>query len=369
MTQQTSEPPRDSPETILPAPDEMYRATLERDSSYDGVFFLGVKTTGVFCRPICPARKPRLKNVRFFSSTADALAAGFRPCKRCRPMQVAGQYPPWLCDLIKSVEAQPDRRWRDQDIRELGVHPARVSRWFKANHGITFHGFARARRLSAALAQLSVGDDVTRVALNAGYESLSGFRDAFQKWLGTTPGRFQPQQAVMVNRLLTPLGPMVAAANQEHLLLLEFADRRMLQSQMQRLAGISKSVFCPGENGIIHQAAEEMAAYFEGRRAVFEVSIQTPGTEFQQAVWRQLLRIPYGETTTYDILARRLGRNGASRAVGRANGDNRLAILVPCHRVIRSDGRLSGYGGGVRRKEWLLRHEQAQSGMPAGDFS
>ena len=154
--------------------DEMYRALLERDTEYDGLFFVAVKTTGIFCRPTCTARKPVQKNVRFFARSRDALAAGFRPCKRCRPMEVSGRMPPWLEAIVADAERDVHRRWTDADLRERGVEPTRVRRWFQTNHGITFHGFLRTRRLAAALGRLSVGDDPTRVAYDAGYESISG---------------------------------------------------------------------------------------------------------------------------------------------------------------------------------------------------
>lgn len=340
--------------------DEMYAALGEKDSQYDGVFFFGVKTTGIFCRPVCSARKPLRKNVTFHMSSSDALAAGYRPCKRCHPMEVSGRMPDWLAELMSAVESDPNRRWRDQDLREFGVQPARAARWFKANHGLTFHGYVRCRRLAMALGRLSVGDDSTRVALESGYESLSGFRDAFGKWFGATPGAAAKGRAtVMVNRITTPLGPMVVAANDDHLLLLEFADRRMLETQIKRLKQRMGCEFCPGKNAIVAQADEEVAEYFEGVRREFSVPVTFSGTEFQCSVWRELLKIPYGATRSYEQLARSVGSPKAHRAVGTANGSNRLAIIVPCHRVIRSDGSLSGYGGGVRRKEWMLRHEQA----------
>lgn len=340
----------------------MYQALVHRDEAYDGVFFAAVTTTGIFCRPTCTARKPRQSNVRFFFTAADALAAGYRACRRCRPLEVCGHSPEWLDPLMQQVEADPTRRWTDQDVRELGLEPTRVSRWFKANHGITFHTYLRCRRLSAALAQLAVGQDALQVALHAGYSSLSGFRDAFQKWFGATPGMIHKKQTLLVNRIFTPLGPMVVAADDRDLYLLEFADRRMLQTQISRLAARLDCGFSPGQNVLIEQAEREVSEYFNGLRTEFTVPVRFPGTEFQQAVWRQLLAIPYGHTSHYEALARAVGRPGGSRAVGRANGDNRLAIIVPCHRVVRADGSLSGYGGGVRRKEWLLNHERAVIG-------
>lgn len=346
--------------TRLPDEDELYQALLDRNPEYDGVFFVAVKTTGIFCRPTCTARKPLRRNVAFFGSACDALAAGYRACRRCRPMEVSGALPIWLTPIMQEVDQQPSRRWSDQDLRDRGVEPARVSRWFKANFGITFHGYVRCRRLTTALAQLSVGDDPMQVALDAGYESLSGFRDAFQKWFGTTPGNIDGAGTVlMINRILTPLGPMVVAGDENHLYLLEFADRRMLETQIKRLARRLDCRFCPGENTIIEQTNRELAEYFQGTRREFSVPYQTPGTEFQRTIWQLLTEIPYGSTSSYEQLARAADRPGASRAVGRTNGDNRLAIIVPCHRVVRSNGTLCGYGGGVRRKEWMLNHERA----------
>jgi AraC family transcriptional regulator, regulatory protein of adaptative response / methylated-DNA-[protein]-cysteine methyltransferase len=345
--------------------DEMYKALLARNSEYDGLFFVGVRTTGIFCRCTCTARKPLRQNVRFFGTARDALMAGFRPCKRCAPLEVCGGMPPWLEQVVSAAERDLQRRWADEDIRRQGTDPVRVRRWFQKHHGITFHGFLRARRLSAALAQLSVGEDFTRVALDAGYESVSGFREAFQNWFGAPPGaELKRRRRLMVNRIFSPLGPMVAAADDESLFLLEFADRRMLPSQLSRLAKRLACAFVPGENEILRQTEGEIAEYFGGRRRGFTVPLSYPGTEFQRSVWQQLRRIPYGETSTYEQIARCVKNPHAVRAVGRANGDNRLAIILPCHRVVRSDGTLSGYGGGVRRKEWLLTHERAVAAAP-----
>lgn len=343
-----------------PALDEMYSAFMDGDAEYEGVFFVAVKTTGIFCRPTCRARKPLRKNVSFYSRAAHALAAGYRPCKRCRPMEIAGCMPQWVEQIVSLTEDRSVSRWTDHDIRELGIDPTRVRRWFKNNHGITFQAFLRARRLATALAQLSIGEDSTQVALAAGYESLSGFRDAFQKWFGTTPGRINQGGPVLrVNRIPSPLGPLVAAADEKSLFLLEFADRRMLETQFKRLSKRLNCRFSPGDNRIIEQAHNEVSQFFDGNREKFSVRYELPGTAFQQRVWHRLLEIPFGSTSTYEELASQIGSPRACRAVGRANGDNRLAIIVPCHRVVGSDGTLCGYGGGQRRKEWLLNHEKS----------
>jgi AraC family transcriptional regulator of adaptative response/methylated-DNA-[protein]-cysteine methyltransferase len=335
----------------------MMQAFLDRDPDFDGVFVTGVTTTGIFCRPTCPARKPRPENVEFFRSASDALVAGFRPCKRCLPLAVGGPSPAWLTPLLADVEADPLRRWRDRDLVERGLDPDTVRRWFQRHHGISFHTYHRCRRLGLALGQIRSGESVTATALDAGYESISGFNEAFAKLFGQPPSRADAP-VVHVHRLPTPLGPMLAGATDEALCLLEFGERRMLATQLERLRRRLGCAMVPGRNPVIDRIASELAAYFAGELRHFEVPILDPGTDFQREVWRTLRDIPYGETRSYGDLAAAMGRPTAVRAVARANGDNRLAILIPCHRVIGADGSLTGYGGGMWRKQRLLELEQ-----------
>jgi AraC family transcriptional regulator of adaptative response/methylated-DNA-[protein]-cysteine methyltransferase len=340
----------------------MYQAVLNRDSTYDGVFFVAVRTTGIFCRPTCPAKKPNEENVEFFRAVGDALSSGYRPCKRCRPLELNGKAPSWLERLLTELERDPSRRWTDADLRALDIDPTRVRRWFRSNYGMTFHAFQRARRLGLALGQIQDGADVTGTAFDHGYESLSGFRDAFERLFGATPGQSRATTRVVVTRFLTPLGPMVAGATDDGVCLLEFIDRRMFETQIKRLQKHLNCVMTLGSNEHIAQLGDELKRYFEGTLKDFTVSLIIPGTEFQKAVWNNLRQIPYGQTRSYEQLAVAIGKPGAQRAVGRANGDNRIGIVVPCHRVVRSDGSLCGYGGGVWRKRFLLDHESAQSG-------
>lgn len=341
----------------LPPAPEMQAALRGRDESYDGVFVACVKTTGIFCRPTCPAKKPRPKNVEFFPTAQDALLAGFRPCLRCRPMEPRGERPPWLAPLLKEVEADPSRRWRDRDLRARGLEPGRVRRWFVANHRLTFQAYSRARRLATALDSIRDGQQVTHAAFASGYESLSGFHEAFRSLLGKSPSTAKDAPLLTITRIPTPLGPMVAAAGERALFLLEFADRRMLETQIKTIRRRLGCVFAPGTNAVLKRTAKELAEYFAGTRLRFDVPLEAPGTPFQQAVWSGLARIPSGETVSYGALARDLGRAAAVRAVARAVGDNRIAILVPCHRVVGSDGNLTGYGGGLWRKRRLLEIE------------
>jgi AraC family transcriptional regulator of adaptative response/methylated-DNA-[protein]-cysteine methyltransferase len=347
----------------------MYRALVERDSSYEGVFYIGVRTTGIFCRPTCPAKKPKLENVDFFSNTRAALTAGYRPCRRCTPMQPEGKAPEWLEGLLRAVEKDPTRRWKDSDLRDTGLDPARVRRWFKRHHRMTFHAYQRSRRLGLALGQLRNGDEIMGTAFDHGYESLSGFHDAFAHLFGETPGESRAGVAsendtgenamkhVVVARVLTPLGPLVAGASDEGLCMLEFADRPMLETQMRRLRKYLNCAVTPGSNPHIERVQVELDEYFAGDRTEFGVPLDVHGTAFQESVWRALLQIPYGETRSYEQIARGIDNPKAVRAVGRANGANRIPIVIPCHRVVRADGSLGGYGGELWRKRYLLKLE------------
>jgi AraC family transcriptional regulator of adaptative response/methylated-DNA-[protein]-cysteine methyltransferase len=350
----------------LPPEPEMWSAFLDRDAAYDGIFFTGVRTTGIFCRPTCPARKPRRENVEFYPTAPEALFAGYRPCRRCRPMEPRGAPPPWLRPLLETVDRDPSRRLRDADLRAAGYDPARVRRWFNAHHGMTFHAYQRARRLGRALEQLATGEDIVTTAYRTGYESPSGFGDAVRRVAGESPGRARDATVVHLARLRTPLGPMLAGATEDALCLLEFADRTMLETQLRRIRERLDAVLVPGRNEIIERADRELAAYFAGEIRDFTVPLRPTGTPFQERAWVELRAIPYGETRSYGEQARRMGRPTAVRAVAQANGDNRIAIIIPCHRVIGADGKLTGYGGGLWRKKRLLELERGQ--LDLGDL-
>ncbi|HUG39421.1 MAG TPA: trifunctional transcriptional activator/DNA repair protein Ada/methylated-DNA--[protein]-cysteine S-methyltransferase [Longimicrobiales bacterium] len=355
-------------ERDLPSGSEMWRAFTARDGAYDGVFFTGVRSTGIFCRPTCPARKPLRENVEFFGTAADALFAGYRPCKRCRPLEPRGEAPAWLSGVLERIEREPARRVRDGDLRDAGLDPARVRRWFKAHHGMTFQAYQRARRLGRALGQLSLGDDIVQTAYRNGFESLSGFNDAIRRLAGESPGRVRETTVVHLTRIPTPLGPMLAGATDDALCLLEFAERRMLETQLRRVRRQLGAVLVPGETEITRRTAEELERYFAGTLRDFDLPLATAGTAFQEDVWAELRTIPYGETRSYGEQARRIGRAGAVRAVARANGDNRIAIIIPCHRVIGADGKLTGYGGGLWRKKRLLELERGEAQLGLGSL-
>ena len=347
---------------VLPPRAEMLRAFQDRDTSYEGIFLTGVTTTGIFCRPTCSARKPRPENVEFFASAREALFAGFRPCRRCRPIKPAGVAPSWLEPILAEIEENPLVRIRDADLRRRGLTPETVRRWFQREHGMTFQAYQRARRLGQALDTLRRGEKVTGTAYETGFESLSGFNAAFARFTGKSPGRSREAEPVSVRRLVSPIGPLVVAATESALVMVEFADRRMLEKQIDTLARRLGGIPVPRTNAILDQTEAELKRYFEGELREFTIPLLAPGTAFQEEVWRVLRSIPYGHTRSYGEQARLIGRPTATRAVARANGDNRIAIVIPCHRVVGADGKLTGYGGGLWRKKFLLDLEGRVTG-------
>ncbi len=343
----------------LPPRDVMFEAFMTRDARLDGVFFTCVRTTGIFCRPSCPARKPRPEHVEFFRTAQECLLAGYRACLRCRPVDEGA--PTAIQALLEALEREPGRRLTDGDLRARGLEPAFVRRWFNRHHGMTFHAFQRARRLGAALLALGVGAPVEATAWDHGWESVSGFDEAVRRSTGRSAATSRGAAVVTVARLETPLGAMLAGATERGVCLLEFLDRRMLETQLTRVRRVTRGVLTPGRTPALEQLERELAAYFAGARRSFDVPLDLRGTPFQEQVWAELRSIPYGHTRSYAEQARAIGRPSAVRAVARANGDNRCSIVVPCHRVIGADGALVGYGGGLWRKRALLALEQGEA--------
>lgn len=336
----------------------MYDAVVRRDEGLRGVFVVAVKTTGVFCVPGCFARTPRRENVEFFDTSAEALRAGYRPCRRCRPMEPADLAPPWVAQLLELVERTLDRRLTAADFRAVGIQPARAARYFKSRFGMTFQAYHRARRMGDAVRLLRAGTSVTDAASRTGFDSAAGFRDAFTRLFGAPPTGKPAARTLFVKWMESPLGPLVAMADDQGVVLLEFSDRRALFAQLQTVARRFDAPVVCASNRLLEDLARQMHDYFAGTIKRFTTPLSVRGTPFQEAVWAALRDIPPGETRSYAQIAAAIGRPTATRAVARANGDNRLAILIPCHRVIGSDSSLTGYGGGLWRKQWLLDHER-----------
>lgn len=333
-----------------------YQALLERASEYTGVFFVGVKTTGVFCISVCRARKPKRENVEFYRDFKSALDAGFRPCKVCRPTENAYSAPLLIEQTLELVRANPKARISDAQLRKHNISPERVRRWFLQNHGITFQAFQRMQRVNIALQELKGGRAATDVALDNGYESLSGFGYTYKRLTGAAPT--QLSQVIMIHRFTTPLGPMFVCATERGVCLLEFTDRRMLETELRDLQRLLNARIMSGENIHTRQAEKEISEYFSGTRRQFDLMLDTPGRDFQRSVWQALRAVPYGLTSHYQALSEQIGKPNAVRAVAAANGANRVAIVIPCHRIIGKDGSMTGYGGGVARKKWLIEHEE-----------
>ncbi|MCB1074910.1 MAG: bifunctional transcriptional activator/DNA repair protein Ada [Simkania sp.] len=336
---------------------EYYEALVQKDPYYDGIFYVGVKTTGIFCRSVCPARKPKFDHCEFYASIEEAVLAGFRPCKRCQPLSCPNELPEVVCNLLQAVDKFPERRWKEKDFRELSTNAVQASRLFKKRFGMTFVAYARARRMGVALKQIKDNALVIDAQIDSGYDSGSGFRDAFSKIMGSPPAKSSEIKVLKANWIDTPLGPMLGIADEESLYLLEFVNRRGLEKEIEVLRQKTNSAIIPGKTVPICSIEEELSQYFEGTLKCFQTPIQLIGSFFQKTVWLELKKIPIGETRSYSDLAKLCGKPFAARAVGRVNGMNQFAIIIPCHRVIGANGDLSGYGGGKARKRWLLAHE------------
>jgi AraC family transcriptional regulator of adaptative response/methylated-DNA-[protein]-cysteine methyltransferase len=344
---------------LLPPADEMYRALVERDASFEGLFYACVRTTGIFCRPTCHARKPKPENVEYAATIQEALHRGYRPCQLCEPMSTVHATPNWLAPLLDEIARHPDVRVRDQELRARGLDPVQVRRTFKRSFGMTFQAYQRACRLGTAMKALHDGAATIDAGLDAGFESDSGFREAFARVFGATPDRARETALLTATWIETPLGPMLAVAGDKGLELLGFVDRRALETELTELRREWDVAIVPGDHSVLSAAKTQLREYFAGTRRTFDLPLHHRGSAFQLEAWRALSEIPYGETRSYADMARRVGSAKAVRAIGRVNGQNRIAIVVPCHRVIRSDGSLCGYGGGRWRKQWLLDLERS----------
>ncbi len=343
---------------LLEKQKEYYQALLDKKTEYEGIFFVGVKTTGVFCRPTCPARKPKFANCEFYHTAQQVLLAGFRPCKRCCPLYPPHHTSKLIKTLIDAVEKKPEKRWAQADFKALGVDVSTVRRQFKKRFDMTFVAYARATRMGLALKKIKTGQAIIDAQLDSGYESSSGFRDAFSRIMGAAPTLVGQSNILKATWLDTRLGPMLAISDEGALYLLEFVDRRGLEREVERLKKATRSMIVPGCTSPIKSIERELKLYFDGELKEFKTPLVFLGSSFTKHVWEELQKIPYGHTRSYAQIASAMGKPSAYRAVARANGANQLAIIIPCHRVINTNGELGGYGGGISRKQWLINHEK-----------
>lgn len=338
--------------------DIFYEVLVAKDPSFEGTFFAGIKTTGIFCRPTCTARKPKRENVEFFASAKDAILKGYRACKVCHPMEKVGSTPEYVDRVLRLLDEDPSLKLKDYDLLKLDIEPSKIRRWFLKNHGITFHAYQRMYRINTAFKKLQTGTSVTDIAFDSGYESLSGFNDSFKKVFGVSPKNSKEKHVIDFTRIETDLGTMVVCATDKGVCLLEFSDRKGLETELKQLAKYHNANIIQGQNKYFKQLKEELDAYFEGRLKEFKVPLDISGTDFQKQLWQALVEIPYGTTSSYLRQAEVLGKPSSVRAVANANGMNKIAIIIPCHRVVGSDGSLTGYAGGLWRKRKLIDLEK-----------
>ncbi|WP_419868029.1 bifunctional transcriptional activator/DNA repair enzyme AdaA [Chryseobacterium sp. CT-SW4] len=337
----------------------MYRASFNKDISFEGVFWMAVKTTGIFCRPTCTARKPKFKNVEFFRNTKDAILKGYRPCKICRPLENPDETPKQIQVLLQELSENPAIKLKDYDLIKRGLEPVSIRRWFLKHHGMTFHAFQRMFKINTAFKKMQQGEPVSHVAFDSGYESLSGFTESFKNIFGASPKNTRMEKLIDLKRIETPLGTMIACADENGICLLEFSDRKALPKELEQISRHFNANIIQGENQHFPILEKQLLEYFNGERKEFTVPLSLVGSDFQKNVWNILQEIPYGMTRSYQQQAEILGNPKSVRAVANANGLNKISIIIPCHRVIGSDGKLTGYGGGIWRKQKLLELEKA----------
>jgi len=356
-------------------PATCYAAIKARDRRFDGAFFTCVTSTGIYCRPVCPARLPLFRNCRFAASAAQAQGWGFRACKRCRPDAAPGS-PAWqgsaasvrralgLIDAgaLDAVEtAMPVEALGDR----LGVGERQVRRLFARHLGVSPVAVAQAKRVAVAVRLVDEGRlPMAQIAAEAGFGSVRRFNEVFQAVHGESPAarrRRTRGAAIMdftLSRYAAPAFHLIIVSDGDGVLrALDFSD---FEERLHRLLARHYGQYVLSEGAAPAAIITALDAYFGGDLAALDtLPVATAGSEFQRRVWAALRTIPAGETCGYGALAARIGKPGAARAVGLANGANPIGIVVPCHRVIGASGTLTGYAGGVERKAWLLRHEGA----------
>lgn len=333
--------------------DAAWQAFVSRDRSWDGRVIGAVRTTRIYCKPSCPARRPKRENVEFFASAREAEAAGFRPCLRCKPEAVGRDREAVFraVDLIEQAEDMP----RLADIaKAVGYAPHHFQRLFKRDLGVSPAQYARGLRNRRSEAALKATPRVTDAVYDAGYSGPSSFYNDAKERLGMTPSAWRnggAGETIRWCKFESPLGEMFIAATSKGICRLTFDDS---ESSLARL--FPKATIIEDE-GSLKELVQGALVAIERPLAAPDLPIDVAGTAFQEAVWSALKTIPAGETRSYADIAAAIGHPKAVRAVGSANGDNHVCVLIPCHRVIRSDGSLGGYGGGIERKKKLLAFE------------
>jgi AraC family transcriptional regulator of adaptative response/methylated-DNA-[protein]-cysteine methyltransferase len=341
-------------------PDTAWAAFMRRDRGWDGRIIGAVSTTGIYCKPSCPARRPRREHVTFFESAEEARAAGYRPCLRCKPDQV-GRDRTAVARAAQLIEQAEEVPTLQQLADAVGYAPHHFQRLFTRGLGVSPAAYARGLRTRRAEGALKANGRVTDAIYDAGYQSPSGFYSDARERLGMTPSAWRDGGRGATIRWTTfdsPLGQMLIAATDKGICRLTFDDSEDSLKRLFPRAEILR------DDGSLKDLVEGALAAIKRPLAAPELPIDVAGTAFQEKVWQELRKIPLGETRSYAEIAAAIGQPKAVRAVGTANGDNHVAVLIPCHRVIRSDGSLGGYAGGLDRKRKLLDAEGHRAAAP-----
>jgi AraC family transcriptional regulator, regulatory protein of adaptative response / methylated-DNA-[protein]-cysteine methyltransferase len=361
-TMQTAKRARQIEDDLPTERDPRWARVVARDRSAEGEFFISVATTGVYCRPGCPARMPNPKNVRFHLTTADAEAAGFRPCKRCKPDQppLAQQYAATIAAACRAIENAEEAPTLAQLAKAAGLSTFHFHRVFKAVTGVTPKDYATAQRSKRLRDQLSNGDSVTEAIYGAGYNSNSRFYEQSDAVLGMTPTEFRDGGANADIKFAIgecSLGSILVASTDKGVCAILIDDDpqvlvRELQDRFPRANLI-------GGDARFESTVAKVVGFVDAPHLGLNLPLDMRGTVFQQRVWNALREIPAGKTVTYTDIAQRIGAPKSVRAVAGACAANHIAVAIPCHRVVRTDGSLSGYYWGVERKRALLDKERA----------
>ena len=345
-------------------PDQCWQAVCARDASFDGVFYFAVRTTGVYCRPSCAARQPLRQNVSFYPLPNAARQAGFRACKRCKPDQTALRNP--QAELIhracRLLEADADAQLTLETLgAQLRVSPYHLQRLFKKLMGITPREYAEARRAAHFKQAVQAGANVTTALYEAGYGSSSRLYEHAAARLGMTPATYRKGgKGMEISYTIagSPLGWLLVAATGKGICSVALGDEaEQLAADLR--AEFPQAALTRDETNLLSHVAA-LVAHLRGELPHPDLPLDVRGTAFQQRVWAELRRIPYGTTISYRALAERIGQPTAARAVARACATNPVALVTPCHRVVREKGEVSGYRWGVARKQALLKREKGE---------
>jgi len=353
-----------TPLIMSPSDEKRWQAVLARDAGHDGAFVFAVSSTGVYCRPSCPSRRPRRENVTFFPEPNAAEKAGFRACLRCRPKAAGGNA---RAEVIKEVCRYIERHLDEPiTLARLGSafhqSPFHLQRTFKSVLGITPKAYADSCRVNQLKRNLQAGHSVTRAMYDAGYSSSSRLYERTASQLGMTPDKYRRGAIAAPIRYTcadSPLGRMLVAATDKGICAIQFAssDGELEQGLRHEFPFAVRR----RDDSALRASAHDLLRQMRGEKLDSSLPLDIQATAFQRRVWNYLQRIPFGATRSYGAVAKAIGRPEAARAVARACATNPVAVAIPCHRVVREDGNMGGYRWGIRRKKALLELEQARS--------